>query len=614
MNYKNLICLIALMTVALVSSALNLPVKIIGGKPYYYYTVDKKDRFYELPKKTGAPRSVILSYNPAAADGIQAGMVLTIPVEYDAVIINNYYTIRYKPQKAESIYGISKRFDIPVDKIIEFNPSASQGIRGDLLIIPLAKADISENPDITGSLNDGFPYSIRNGETLSSIAINNNIKLNELLAVNPRLDPDNYTEGTVIIIPEKQIEVQPVPLEPAPAETAEKEPAENGNQPVFESGVISTQPVNPEVSLVEPIGENTDSIAQEQAEAKPAVISLLLPFGLGETEANKNSSLITEFYQGFLMGAEELSHKGSPVIIRAFDSAVSPDSLNRLLANPMLTESDIIIGPDNEESIQKLTANIKGTGTRIFNPFVVKSNAYLTNTPIIQAIIPHELMYEKAVDAFVESLNGKVPVFLSRIQGPADKTPFVTLLKDRLSADTISFKEIAYRDFLTAENLEELTADNQYAFIPASGNRIEFNKFAHALKTLKEKGIFFELFGFPEWVTFRNETLESMHQLNTTIYTRFYIIPDDPAALALENKFKGWFGHTMTDAIPNQGIFGYDIANYLINSLRSPDPIRWQGVQSGFSFSKASENGGEVNGNLYLMTFLPDGTTVKTIL
>lgn len=61
--------------------ALDLPVMRVKGKQYYYYTVKKGESIYGLAKTLGLTREEIIRHNPAAADGIKKGDMLTFPFE-----------------------------------------------------------------------------------------------------------------------------------------------------------------------------------------------------------------------------------------------------------------------------------------------------------------------------------------------------------------------------------------------------------------------------------------------------------------------------------------------------------------------------------------------------
>ena len=77
---KHLIRLFVLALFALASQAmyaLDLPVKTINGKQYYYYTVKKGDTVYSLITRFGITRSDLVESNPAAADVLKTGDTLS---------------------------------------------------------------------------------------------------------------------------------------------------------------------------------------------------------------------------------------------------------------------------------------------------------------------------------------------------------------------------------------------------------------------------------------------------------------------------------------------------------------------------------------------------------
>lgn len=61
--------------------ALDLPVKRIKGKQYYYHKVKKGESIYGLSKHLGLSIEEILASNPEAADGISKGDILIFPVD-----------------------------------------------------------------------------------------------------------------------------------------------------------------------------------------------------------------------------------------------------------------------------------------------------------------------------------------------------------------------------------------------------------------------------------------------------------------------------------------------------------------------------------------------------
>ncbi|MDE5637507.1 MAG: LysM peptidoglycan-binding domain-containing protein, partial [Alistipes sp.] len=99
----------------------------INGAKYYIHTVQKGETLYALSKLYGVGEPVILASNPEMTDGLKADANIKIPVIGDV-----------KPPKAEkrlkktfdshyvasgeTLYGISRKYEISVDTILEDNP------------------------------------------------------------------------------------------------------------------------------------------------------------------------------------------------------------------------------------------------------------------------------------------------------------------------------------------------------------------------------------------------------------------------------------------------------------------------------------------------------------
>ncbi|MDE6224723.1 MAG: hypothetical protein K2M25_01135, partial [Muribaculaceae bacterium] len=229
--------------------------------------------------------------------------------------------------------------------------------------------------------------------------------------------------------------------------------------------------------------------------------------------------------------------------------------------------------------------------------------------------------YDKSIN--IEKYEDKTPVFLSRAEGNDDKKEFVNKLKAELKKKGINYIDLLFENSLTSEELAELSVDGSYVFVPVSGNASEFTKFAPALNSFRKtmtNTANFALFGYPEWVMFRNERLDYLHALNTTIYSRFFTSTDSPLADKIANEYSNQFGTEMIEAVPSQGLLGYDTAIFLIKSLRnnegnfSDSSMAYDGVQSGFDLNRPAGVKGLVNLNLYFITFGPRRITTKVQL
>ena len=66
--------------------ALDLPVKEINGREYYYYAVENGESLLSIARDLGVSRDDIVKYNPRAADGVRQGTTIYLPVSEFASI------------------------------------------------------------------------------------------------------------------------------------------------------------------------------------------------------------------------------------------------------------------------------------------------------------------------------------------------------------------------------------------------------------------------------------------------------------------------------------------------------------------------------------------------
>ena len=125
------LCVAVLLTVwglcALAAEKSGIIVSINGTK-YYIHTVQAGETLYGLSKTYAVGERVIVENNPETAAGLKAGTNLKIP--YVASLaeqmpekkLRRTFTKHYVA-KGETLYGISREYEIPIQTIIEDNPS-----------------------------------------------------------------------------------------------------------------------------------------------------------------------------------------------------------------------------------------------------------------------------------------------------------------------------------------------------------------------------------------------------------------------------------------------------------------------------------------------------------
>ena len=96
--------------------------------------------------------------------------------------------IIYVTQPGDSLYSISKKYDVPLPQLMSDNGAE------DLMFLPVGLALIINN--------DVQNYTVRPGQSIYSIARAFGLTPEEILTINPQLEtPDSIRPGDVIKIP-----------------------------------------------------------------------------------------------------------------------------------------------------------------------------------------------------------------------------------------------------------------------------------------------------------------------------------------------------------------------------------------------------------------------------
>lgn len=150
------------------------------------YVVQKGDTLYSIANKFNTTADEIKVLNNLNTNLLTIGQVLQIPIIDipDEIVETEIYTV----QKGDSLWSISRKYNITVNELIELNNLNTINLQiGDKLLVP--KTNNEENI-----------YIVQRGDTLWSIARQNNITVQELKEVN-NLTNNLLSIGQQLIIP-----------------------------------------------------------------------------------------------------------------------------------------------------------------------------------------------------------------------------------------------------------------------------------------------------------------------------------------------------------------------------------------------------------------------------
>jgi LysM repeat protein len=543
----------------------------------YYYDTQSGDNIYTVADKLGVSVDDIREANPSVADGIKPRMRLFFPTDIATTESgSSSMPLTHVVAKGESIYGIARQYGMTMDELLALNPAAADGIKVGM------RLNLKESSADTAAATPA--------ETVATTAA----------------EPDPAAKANVA-----KAEATPAAApEVTPATIAATEPEA---APEAEPEAVTVS--NPDSLLYAPAEEAV-------AEQREMHIAIILPFLLNEKTMGRQTKLYTEFYKGFLLAADTLNLPGrTPIRIHTYDSSASLDSITAIMNRPEIANMDMIVTSDNPTFL-KTVARKAASNTLILNLFAVKDSSYTSLPNMIQTNIPHDEMYEQAINGFLDNFPFATPVFLTRNGGKNDKEEFTSALKAKLTAEGRFYQTVNFDGYLSDADLEGLTPDViSYVLIPNSGNRDEFTRIQHAIKSLKNSavdGSTVQLFGYPEWATFRGTQFDDICELETTIYSRYVPTNNDYDASSLNTRFRQVYGEGLIDKqMPVFGILGFDTGRMAIEGMRTMAgtgsfPSRYVGIQSGLKLERAA-NGGLFNNALFFITYKPGGIVDKTL-
>ena len=493
----------------------------------------------------------------------------------------------YEVQRKDTPFSLCKQFGITLDQLYQYNPTQKPMLKAfATLYFPVDTFGPNATPSAVTQAQEATEPVVAEAETEE-----------EIIETAPDHNSQAHIPTTV-----GEVDVENVGNVLAEMFAQQSEPVVNVDEDNEILGVI------PQVSDNDIEG---DSLLD--AKISPFVITLMLPFETYASNPSKMALLQTEFYKGFLLGLNDRPDDLPPIELNVIDTSLRTSNFASSLDDDEIIETNVFIGPQNEQQMAVLASRIDPAQATILNAFVINDNLTDSFPTIIKTNIPRDLMYQGAIDGFMQIYLEAIPVFLARVDGEADKVSFADLLKQRLDKEGRKYKDVVYRGVLTLEDMTSLSADGDYVFIPVSASRSEFGKFSSGLREFRvnalAEGGTVQLFGFPEWTTFRGDQHDQLKELNATIYSRF-----NNAATSdmqrVERAYRQWYGEEWSDVEPNQVLFGYDVANYIfVNILQNggsfsrEDNVSYTGIQSAFNLKSAGEGKGYVNNALYFITY-----------
>lgn len=315
----------------------------INGSKFYIHTVQPGETLYGLSKAYEVGEKVILQHNPAANDGLKAGETVKIPFVTAVPEPKSERKLRktfdsHTVAQGETLYGISRKYEIPIQTVIEDNPSLDPtNLRlGERILIRKKQIGTEDEAGtkeqweayrntLNSVAEEGYAYHmVKPGETFYSLSRRFGITEELLGALNGGLKPADLKAGAIIKVPGSPEELAAQGQQPADTLRADSIPDLFADAKVKE---IEFRALRRSATLN---------------------VALMLPIAV-DGDANSN---YLEFYQGFLLGLDSVKTKyGYSVNVGLYNTARDAEKIREITQSDAFRNTDLIIGPVYEEGL-----------------------------------------------------------------------------------------------------------------------------------------------------------------------------------------------------------------------------------------------------------------------
>ncbi|RNC86825.1 MAG: LysM peptidoglycan-binding domain-containing protein [Winogradskyella sp.] len=370
----------------------------------------------------------LLALNPDAKNNFGPDTTLIIPnsrVKNDEIVEETKEVIDYKRHKVkrkETLYGLSKKYNVTEDDIKKANPRLySENLRkGDRIRIPRFKTVISKQ-----SLSNTIKkYVVLPSEGKWRIAYKFGITVQDLMDLNPNMN-EVLQPGDELNVPNianneekpttedyNYYEVLPkegfyrlkikLGLTQEELETLNPELKESG----LKAGMVLKLPKEIETDAAILEDSNTTDLRDNITNTSTKHLAMLLPFRLSRIDTDsvaeakdmiKNDRILStalDFHSGVLMALDSAKNLGISTNLKVFDTENRISEIANIIDSEDFSDYDAVIGPMMGKTFDRFASTVNGN-VPVFAPLAMPSKV---SGNVFQTIPNKKILADKMIN------------------------------------------------------------------------------------------------------------------------------------------------------------------------------------------------------------------------
>lgn len=525
---------------------------------HFKHIVQSGETLPAIADKYGMTTNQISVFNPNLSENVVSGQSINIP-------LSSKGCINYKISSGETLYSISKRFQVSLNAIYEVNNISPEMVVnvGRIIEIPVRQKD-------NNSVKKGckLMYKVEKKETIYGICRKFNITEDEFIAANPQLRNEKLKKNKYVCIPYSNSEIE--------------------------------EAMTPVAEVVEDVEDAFE-------------VGIILPFGISKKTFDSNNHKMLDFYRGFLLALEETKGKFKSVNVHAIDESII-DSLgtNVIVNSENYKKLDLIIGPYNSNYINPIVQFASANNMHVVIPFSSKEDYFSTYNNVFQLNVVQSDFYNKTFKHLIDRNKNTNYIFYNS-DDKSENSVFSSSLKNYLTSAGINFKEV--NSTAVTEITSLLSQSNNNMLLCSFGSVKVFEKLIKNLDNVEGLSDYkISIFGQPNWIQFAEDKKNDFSRYNCQYFTKFISDSSINSIKELEDKFEVYFKTEQYPSYPKYGVMGYDIGKYFLNNekyfIDGGDIKNINTLQTPLKFEKSK---GYFNNQIIFVSYDSNGQLQKHV-
>lgn len=664
---------IALLSAAALYASPNLPKVTIMGKTFYQYVSEKGESLAGIAKKFGWDLDELTRLNKEVSTPLDKGTLLHYPAPSgsesndaaESVKTYGQYPLEHVVKHGETVYGISRQYNVSLDAIYAANPGAKMGIKaGQTLLINPESAE--ENIEIADSDNETdnivtdkateetsstglIYYKVEDGDSLYGISRKFNTSIEELFVLNPGLNNSELKTGETIKVmadsKAEDVHVEKVVEKHIDGIASYKVKRGDTWESIAQRKAISIdvlREANPtvrklnrgdiiavpevetreveKVYVVEDPREATPegrqelynevhSIIEDNSAGKESTPEVNIAIVLDNVESNKD----LEFSRGALLAVDRMKTRPFRTRLIILDGA---QGMSEVVASLDEFQPSLIITTADKQMPKYLAEYAQQSGVGLINTFDVKDESYIDNPNVVQYLAPTSYFNDE-VALYIKNRFEGVDIILAGSMDSSD-TMGQAIVAALTAPDGLNVVEVPLEELAQYE----LEPYKKYIVYSSASKKNDVKNLLEKVSVLRDRNMMTDInvVGRPNWITFADSQKDLFGNNYVVMPTRFYFDANNLNSKSFIDDYKELFGHTPIKSYPVYSATAYDILTYFTPNIAETSgdfnaPFsREITLQSNIDLKRVSNWGGFVNPDVYVIEYLPAGMYNKVVL